>query len=391
MPWSLRMLMISLSLMLVFQIYLGARFVWAVNSTNLQKQGAVYLAMGVMEFLFILFPLLAYVSYLSGNDVNLHNYPGFLIYLFWFGFIFSSVMISWMLFLDISVLGIKFVLKINPPQLNTFFAWIILGISALVFAGTGAKLIWDTSSMSANRLTAPAESIDPLTIVHVSDLHADKYTSAEKMERYMAIASDADPDLVVFTGDLVSYGRDYIEAGAAAFKSLNPAYGIFAVLGDHDYWSGEEEIVSALEAAGVTVLRDQNAWIPHGDGYLKLTGFTEIYSTRPQTDKIAELLEETKEAGPVYSMVLTHQASERLIRYSREAGVNQILAGHTHGGQMRIPFFFYRLSAALRDTPYINGYWWFDKTVLNVNSGLGFTLAPVRYNAAAEVSIIEVK
>ena len=319
------------------------------------------------------------------------DFPKWMIYLFWYGFIFSTVMLTWVLIADIVRLVTRYVFSIKSQKSDALYGKVFIGLMIVGLLFTATKTVRDTNRIVVEEIE---QSIDysplstPLTVVHIADLQADRYTTPEKMAQYIEVVNSFEPDLVVFAGDLVTSGLEYVEAGADAMAGIESTHGTFAVIGDHDYWSGEEEITNALEERGVQVLRDEN-WVVdyHGESIL-ITGITEIYNTRPSQDRLQELMDGAEEHD--FRILFSHQASDRLIEQSNRSGYNQLLFGHTHGGQIKIPVFFQKMTGAVRDTEYVKGHWWFDDMLLNVNSGLGFTLSPVRYNAPAEVSVIEI-
>lgn len=393
MPWSLRMTLISAGLMTVFLLYITSRYFWSVRMTNLQPQWGLKLAMVVLILLFWIYPGWSVISYYLGIPYSLHGFSPWMKYLFWYGFVFAGVMLSWTIFLDITAAVVKYGFKINPPQLNTFLGWAMISITVLMLFFTGVKIIWDTYTIKKINVTYSLseqgiDSLEPLRIIHISDLHADKYTTEKKTDRYIKMVQGEKPDLVVFTGDLVTSGVDFIESGSDALFKIESTYGTFAVMGDHDYWSGAEEITEALEERGITVLWNDNHWIEHAGEQIRLTGFTELYSEKAPSERIDQLLAE--EQGERMRIMFSHQASERLIEKAMENNVHQLLAGHTHGGQIRIPFFFYPMTASMFETRYIRRETWLRSMLININSGLGFTLAPFRYNAPAEVTVIDV-
>src|SRR5699024_8633637 len=152
---------------------------------------------------------------------------------------------------------------------------------------------------------------EPLTIVHISDLHADRYTTSEKLNRYVEVINKQNPDLVVFGGDLISSGTEYVQAGAAALAAIEARYGVFAVMGDHDYWSDTEYIINQMKENGVTVLLDENYQINHGASSINLTGVTELYSQSIPRDSLDTLLDEFYEDEESLKALISHQASDR--------------------------------------------------------------------------------
>lgn len=391
MPWPLRMTLISAGLMTLFFLYALVRFWWSVNMTNLQHKRTYKILSLLTGMLFFFYPAWGYFSFLSTGTFVLHSYPAAVKYLFWFGFIFSGVMLSWVLFLDLSRLMLKYVFKIKQPQLDTLFAWLMIGVTLLVLGYTAVKTVWHTNTIQEHvvKYTPDVSSEKPIRIVHISDLHVDKYTNGEKLNRYVQRVRETNPDIIIFTGDLITSGQDYVEEAAVALASIEVTHGIYAVLGDHDYWSGEEEIVEALEQKGIRVLRNENSRVDVNGTAVKLTGITEIYSSRPGNEEIEGLVSDS--GSEALKILFAHQASDRLIRYARESGTDLLLGGHTHGGQIRIPIFFYPVTAVMEETRFIRRDYKLDNLLLNVNSGLGFTLSPVRYNAPADYSVIDIR
>src|SRR5260370_15458630 len=103
----------------------------------------------------------------------------------------------------------------------------------------------------------PAD-LDGFRIAQISDVHVDIRTNGKKLERYIDAVNHESPDLIIFCGDLVSQGTAYIDQAATALGRLRAKYGVFACLGDHDYFSDPEMVASRLEANGITVLRDES-------------------------------------------------------------------------------------------------------------------------------------
>lgn len=304
-------------------------------------------------------------------------------------------MLNWLILHDVFLPIVSKMSSLDREVWQIRFAKSFLILAACTLVYTAAKMIWDTNRMTSEKLTynysqTEAETLNtPLKIVHITDIHADVFTRTEKMDRYIQIVNDANPDLVIFTGDLITEGIGHVQEGAEALEKIESTYGVYAVIGDHDYWAGQDHITNALEELGIKVLRNEEIEINHHGTPINIAGVTEIYSYNLERNELQNLISKVPNAG--LKIVASHQASDRLIEFSNGSGTDILLTGHTHGGQLRIPVFFYPFTAVRSETPYVNGHWRIDNMLLNVNSGLGFTLSPVRYNAPAQVSIIEVE
>lgn len=392
MPWSLRMITYATVLMVIGLVWMGFRYFQTVKDAELKPGTRFRLLFFLPVLLFLAYPAGGHLQYWFTGSFNRTGFPHFLIYLFWYGVVFTGVSINWLILHDLFRPLISRFSGAEPSRIRKIFATGFLILLSFTTLWTACRMIWDSNRITTQELTytlPDGEGLnDPLTIVHIADIHADEFTRPEMMNRYVDVVNAAMPDIVIIAGDLITSGEDHIEKGAEAISGIESTHGVFFVMGDHDYWVGTNLIEEALSRHGITVLEDANRFIDHGDQRIKITGVTELYSTRISASRLDELLYE--EGGEILHILGSHQASERLIHEAREAGVHQLLAGHTHGGQIRVPLFFYPISAARAETPYVKGSWQLDDMLLNVNSGLGYTLAPVRYNAPAQVSVISI-
>ncbi|CAN5376029.1 hypothetical protein BH23BAC3_BH23BAC3_07390 [soil metagenome] len=393
MPWTLRMTLLIAGLTAICMIYNTARYYWYSKQTGLHSAN-YWAIIGGITILIFAYPLSGWFIHAATGNFSQYWYPVWMISLFWYGFIFNLVLISWILVADLINLIMTYLIRIRRPQLQTLMGLGVLMVTASVFIYTLGKTIYDTNRITVEHIIVEHQSVaagelDSVRIVHISEIHADRYTSADKINRYMRRVREQEPDIVLVTGDLISSGLDYVEIVADGLASVQPPLGVHFVMGDHDYWAGQDEITEILESRGVNVLRDANEWLTHGEGVIKLTGITEVYSASIGRELFQELLMEQRDEH--LSILFSHQAPDDVIHIARDAGTDILLKGHTHGGQIRIPVFFRKYTAASMETDYVIGHWFLNDMLLNVNSGLGFTLAPLRYNAPAEVSVIDIR
>lgn len=394
MPWTLKMTLLFALIMVLLFTFSSFSFMRAVTVLNLQPSFIFFLGLCLLCLIFLIYPLLGWVQYSLYGEFSSDVFHKSIIYLFWYGFIFSGVLVSYTLFLEVLIWTMKNGFKINPPELDPIAANLMIIVIAVVAGFTLVKTVWHSNHIKVTKISynlseKTGRQISPLKVILISDLQSDRFTTPAKTKRYVDKINKQNPDVVLFAGDLVTSGTKYIVEGAQALGNITSRYGTFAVIGDHDYWAGESEVVSALEYNGVTVLRNQNHWFVHEETKVKITGVTEIYHQKVQGDSLKSLLQENEYEQ--FRILLSHQGTVGLIEAAGVYGYHQLLAGHTHGGQIRIPFFFYPVTAARLETRYVKGKKRFGDLMLHINNGLGFTLSPLRYNATAQVSVIKVK
>jgi predicted MPP superfamily phosphohydrolase len=143
-----------------------------------------------------------------------------------------------------------------------------------------------------------------------------------------------------------------------------------------------------LEDEGITVLEDETQIVPLGSARLTITGVTNIYRRRPSRD-ILERAMEGRDARAL-ALFLTHQPTVDLVHWAAEREYDLFLAGHTHGGQVVFNYFGYRACISNRETSFVSGFFRVGSMLVSVTNGLGLTLAPVRFHAPAEITLIRV-
>jgi predicted MPP superfamily phosphohydrolase len=238
-------------------------------------------------------------------------------------------------------------------------------------------------------LTGLPPDLDGFRIAQITDVHVDIRTNGEKLDRYIAAVNGESPDLIIFCGDLVSSGTEFVDQAASALGRLRATYGVFACLGDHDYFSNPELVASRLQASDITVLRDESRVVKTGGSEVSLTGVTNVYR-KPAWEGAVRTLEEKRHRGGL-DIFYTHQPSNWIVGSAAEAGYNLFLAGHTHGGQIAFPLPGFILTGSSFETHYVTGVFKQGNTWISICNGLGLTLAPIRYQAPAELTIIEVR
>ncbi len=239
-------------------------------------------------------------------------------------------------------------------------------------------------------------ALDGYRIALIADLQADPDTDEERLAQLVDAVNREKPDLIVIAGDLVTRDARDIPVAARQVGRLRARDGVIACIGDHDNFlyfrdhrRSVSEVRSALAAHGAEMLDDQVRTIPVGDARLSLLVATNNYITPIDPTTIDNLLR-AGASGDV-EVLLTHQTSGRLLAAARDAGVDLVLAGHTHGGQIQLWLPFVDLIPVRVETPYVAGAYRLGNTLLVVSNGLGVSVLPFRYRSTASVDIIRLR
>ncbi len=231
------------------------------------------------------------------------------------------------------------------------------------------------------------KDVPPLRIVQLSDAHVGTNFDAEGFEERLRLVEVAKPDLLVFTGDFVddSTSCEDLLAACKALGDVQTTYGVFFVYGNHDKgyqnaeqrgWSAQE-LATALEDAGVTILEDETVLI--GEHYALIGRKDRSEGSRAE---MAGLVAGSEDR---YTIVLDHQPHD----YDAQAasGVDLVLSGHTHGGQM-FPINFVGEWLGVNCRTY--GYERRKETDFIVNSGIGGWELQFKTGCKSEYVIIDV-
>ncbi len=230
-------------------------------------------------------------------------------------------------------------------------------------------------------------SLQGLTLAQISDVHVGNRVDDEYVKAAFQQVTALRPDIVVLTGDLISYHPAVFEQMASVYRNFPTGrLATLAILGNHDYgpeWAHPEiaaDVVDTVSAFGITVLRNQTCEISG----LRIIGLDDLWAKQFDSRKIVPLL---KSAGP--SVVLSHNP-DTVDLPVWDGYEGWILSGHTHGGQCKPPFLHPPLLPC-RNPRYTAGE--FDLSGgrrMYISRGVGHLLH-VRFNVRPEVTIFELR
>ncbi len=226
-------------------------------------------------------------------------------------------------------------------------------------------------------LSALPKALDGYRIAHLSDLHIGSLAGAAQARAWVDATNRLGVDLVAVTGDLLSTGAGFHGEVVEALAGLRARDGVFACLGNHDYYD-EDSLCRSLGAVGVRVLRNEGLLVgAAGAPSLFVAGVEDLW--RGQVDVEAAL----EGRGVHATLLLAHNPD--LFPAAADAGAALVLAGHTHAGQVALPFLVERFGLAHLSTRFAAGLFARGEARLFVHAGLGTTGPAIRLGAAPEI------
>ena len=252
----------------------------------------------------------------------------------------------------------------------------VLSLLALV-QGLGAPEVRD----HVVGVTGLRPEHDGLLIVQLSDLHLGPFLKSRWLERRVAEVEALRPDLLVVTGDLVDQDTTLAEPLVPSLRRLQARLGVWGVTGNHEYYAGLDRSLRAFDAAGIRLLRDASAEIAPG---LVLAGVDDL-SARRQFGVDGRPVDRALVGRPPGTTIyLSHSPWE--VERAADLGVDLMLSGHTHAGQIWPFIYLVRVMY-----PYVAGRFDVNGMTLIVSRGTGFWGPPMRLFRRAEITAITLR
>ncbi|MBI4417336.1 MAG: metallophosphoesterase [Ignavibacteriales bacterium] len=397
MPWIIATTLTVFVPLLVLYWYVGRGLADAITryfGVDRKKVGKYIWGIGAYANAF---PVLFLIIFLWRGQSRIPAFAGesvlvdlFFAYPFWFGLVITVQMALVLLVMD---LGRLVLWPLYRPRRETWkkkSSAVILAFAVFIAVYSVATIINDTWTVRIVerefRLPAEAERLEGITLVHISDVQGDGRTTRSRLESYVQQINDLQPDILLFSGDLVSSGEAYIASTAEILSNIRAPFGKIAVVGDHDIFSDKDSVVSSLRKGGFVIEDDTTVSISVNGEAISVTLLTHTYRQRPDNE---DLKKAVNGADGVLRILLVHQPAEHLVDFASSQGYHIFLAGHTHGGGVAfgIPGVFL-FSPALTESRFVSGFYYVSSMLVSVTNGIGMTLAPIRFHAPAEITVI---
>jgi predicted MPP superfamily phosphohydrolase len=225
-------------------------------------------------------------------------------------------------------------------------------------------------------------ALDGFRIVQLSDIHLSPFTSSQQIARAVQTATNLQPDIIALTGDYISKERRYAAPCAELLGKLRARHGVYAVLGNHDHWTDAALITDLFRAEDITVLINQGMRFEKNGASFWLAG---VDDTMVGLEDLPLALAGSQ--GDEMKLLLAHNPI--VLRRAAREGVDLVLSGHTHGGQVKLTSD--RNTKARPRRRVLKGLAAEGETQIYVTRGLGTVVLPVRFGCPPEVSLLELR
>lgn len=235
-----------------------------------------------------------------------------------------------------------------------------------------------------------SENGDEIKILQFSDTHLSEYFDIKSLKKVVDKINSEKPDIVFFTGDLIDHYRSYNYKGEIykiweTLGQIEAPMGKFAVYGNHDYGGGAERVYAEImEKSGFNLLINSNVKLKKYN--INVVGLDDSIFGEVDKQKIKECNDKE-----FYNIVLSHEPD--VVDGMLENCIDLFLSGHSHGGQVNLPFISPMMLPSL-GSKYVRGTYNFENardTMLYVNVGIGTSQLPLRFMAIPELTVFTLR
>lgn len=293
----------------------------------------------------------------------------------------------------------KALFAITRPLFKTSISLAIslMAMAYLVFGATEGKQHFQVKEVTIESEDIP-QGFDGYRIVQLADIHAGSWgENTQPMQKAVNIINNLQPDLIVFTGDLINNLASELDPFIPILSQLQAKDGVYSVLGNHDYstyikWDTPQQQEAQLDSLkakqaqmGWTLLNNQHVKLYHQHDSIAIIGVEN--SGRPPFPNHARLSEAMAGTEGMFQILLSHDPSHWRREVLPKTDIQLMLSGHTHAMQTKI----FGFTPAQFVYPENDGLYQEDKQMLYVNIGLGHLLYPIRLGAWPEITLLTLK
>jgi predicted MPP superfamily phosphohydrolase len=232
------------------------------------------------------------------------------------------------------------------------------------------------------RIPGLAADLVGLRIVQLTDIHLSPFLSERELRHAVGMANETNAHLALVTGDMISGSRDPLDLCLKHLADLHSEAGIFGCLGNHEIYAQVEDYATEQGARlGLRFLRSERVCLKFGAAAMNLAGVDYQRFHEPYLLGAEELIE-----PGMFNVLLSHNPD--VFPVAARQGYDLTIAGHTHGGQVRVEILKEDLNIARFFTPYVDGLYTGNGRTIFVSRGIGTIGLPARLGAPPEVALL---
>jgi predicted MPP superfamily phosphohydrolase len=224
--------------------------------------------------------------------------------------------------------------------------------------------------------------LDGLRLVQLTDIHLGPFLSVRELDHAVALASETRAHVALVTGDLITMRGDPLDACLKRLAGVRADAGIFGCLGNHEVYAGAEDYTAEQGARlGIRFLRSAAAPLRFGNATLNLVGVDYQAFRSPYLVGADKLVQPGS-----FNVLLSHNPD--VFPIAARQGYDLAIAGHTHGGQVRVEILRQDLNIARFFTRYVDGVYRQGSSTIFVSRGIGTIGIPARLGSTPEVALL---
>jgi predicted MPP superfamily phosphohydrolase len=231
------------------------------------------------------------------------------------------------------------------------------------------------------RLARLDPKLDGLCIAHLSDLHIGTFTPKTWGIAWARETMRHAPDCVLVTGDLITSGSDFLDDAAEVVQAIHAPLGVFVSMGNHDHFGDVRALQAKLARGGARVLRNEGTVVEHRGARLWIAGVDDTWTDRADLPRAL-----AGRPDGMTTLLLSHDPG--VFDHAACSTVDLVLSGHTHAGQIAVPFAVGALNLSRLGSAYSSGTYRRGGSNMYVSPGLGTTGPPVRIGAAPAITLL---
>ena len=275
-----------------------------------------------------------------------------------------------------------------------------VGVSAIgaMASGTYAYTV-EPRWLETNRYTVKLAKLPPaftgVRIVQLSDLHHSEYLGREYLKEVFDAVMTEKPDLILITGDFITgfhgnvkayrrkTGDFFLRELSDMLRKVKAPFGVWGCPGNHDFWYGFSAVSRFMKQSGIRILRDEHVRLNRQNQQLLLIGLTDLWS---EPIRWRRALRHTSKKDCRLVMMHNPDSFSQTVRF----GLDFVMCGHTHGGQISLPFIGPPI-LPIANRAFVQGWFREGNTQMYVNRGIGVIGIPIRFNARPEIAVFELQ